>query len=213
MFNRVGQELVQRQVKPEDLGRVESLGLRKPLDECGDSGQRGIERGLDDHPPPARGQSGIALPGNVGVDRDGSAVESQGHAGDVIELLGFAAEFGELTENLIHDPLGVFAGQSGELLLQPFTAVLLTGLVLRLGDAVGVEEQGRLGVERNRGLGVLQIGQDAQRDAAGMGDHLRPAVRGDDVGRIVTGVDVGQGSELQVDHAEERGDEQFLGIH
>ena len=95
-------------------------------------------------------------------------------------------------------------------LFQPAFFKILILRVLGLCDPVGEHDQQIAGLQ---GLGaglVGYVGHHAEDDAA----HLQPiegSVRVIQIGRIVTGVDIGEGPFIQINHSIKKGDEFIKG--
>ena len=127
--------------------------------------------------------------------------------GDVVLLLGVRPGVGvEVGEDAV-DQLGA-AGVVGDALLEAREAEHLAVGVVRLDDAVGVQEQGVAGLEHGLLLLVGHAGHEAERHAAGA--QLVRAVGGLDVGQVVAGVGEAEVAGLGVEHAVQAGDEHLL---
>ena len=100
------------------------------------------------------------------------------------------------------------AGVVGHALLEAREAEHLALGVVRLDDAVGVQEQRVAGLQDGLLLLVGHAGHQAERHAAGA--QLLGAVGGLDVGQVVAGVGEAEVAGLGVEHAVEAGDEHLL---
>src|SRR5688572_29061311 len=89
-------------------------------------------------------------------------------------------------------------------LAQAIEAVFVAGLVLGLGDAVGVDEETRARLEAGLATLVGGFGQERDRKTTG-GEVLDGAVRVHQQRRVVAGVGVGQAAGRGLEHRAERG--------
>ena len=129
---------------------------------------------------------------------------------------GQVVALGRFPDIFRHLLLDVFQVAHGALpamqrLHHPLFAEQLMRGVLRLREAVGVEEDGVVVAERHRLLLVLHPAHDAQREIRH--DRQRPDGLGQDQRRVVAGVAIAQFTSGQVQHTAEEGHEHVALVH
>ena len=140
----------------------------------------------------------------------GGQLVTDGEDSEVVALRSFAGELFYALLHHLHDLFGTHAAGTGKLVQHPLFAVLRVGVVLRLGQSVGVEEQG-LSVGHVRDLRLIgKAAHDADRQVGQYVDHLLRVIGVYQHRRVVPGVAIPQGAVLQLEHADKEGDEHVL---